>query len=404
MTATTAPSTSVLDDLCSPYLPFDASSSVWSDVIPTPQSESSTSPMCPILYNPDYSTAMSLYRTLTACHSSPLSSPLTSLELTPRALALTAHLIQLNPSHFSIWQYRALVLLHSPQLAQAPGGRDAVLQSELRWLEELAHKNMKSYQVWQHRRLVVSALGHPGRELEFVAENLERDAKNYHTWGYRQWILSHFGRLSLPLEEDKQKGKVEGSKGAGQFPEIWKGEEEYVDQLLIQDVRNNSAWNHRWFLHFSRFGLTGNTSRNTSSHTYPESTLQDLRKKIRFEIAYTRASLANTPNNASAWNYLRALHLSFPPELQTKLNEALDWVKTLVSTNVEAEKDPSVDVMGRSPVGALEWWLDCIAEEKQAAVAVEEAETLVKRLIVADPVRKRFYAYRLKSIRRNIAA
>ncbi|KAJ1029853.1 hypothetical protein NDA13_003092 [Ustilago tritici] len=392
---------SVLEELCSPYLPFDPSSSVWSNLLPTPQSDiTSSSPMCPILYNPPYSSAMDLYRTLTTSNTSPLTSPLSSLELSPRALALTSHLIQLNPSHFSIWQYRANVLLYSSELEKVKGGRDAVLQAELEWLESLAHQNMKSYQVWQHRRVVVSALAKPGRELGFVEENLDRDAKNYHTWGYRQWVLSHFGGLFLPSSKP---GAAPASRGAGEFPELWQGEEEYVDKLLTEDVRNNSAWNHRWFVNFSRFGLTGNPSSTNPSHS--EQVMEQLRKKIQYEIAYTKASLSNVPNNASGWNYLRALHTSLPSALRREMKEALGWVKTLVSSQVEAEKDAIVDIMGRESVGALEWWLDCIAQQQQEQQGgVEEAEKLVKRLIMADPVRKRFYAYRLKTIRRSLTA
>src|SRR5690242_9063866 len=134
MTATASASTSVLDELCSPYLPFDPNSPVWSDVTPTPQAESSA-PMCPILYNPNYESAMNLYRTLTSCNA---STSLAGIELSPRGLALTSHLIQLNPSHFSVWQYRANILLNSTEL----GDKEAVLRAELAWLEELAHKNM----------------------------------------------------------------------------------------------------------------------------------------------------------------------------------------------------------------------------------------------------------------------
>ncbi|EST07468.1 Protein prenyltransferase, alpha subunit [Kalmanozyma brasiliensis GHG001] len=385
MTAATASSTT-LDDLCSAYLPFDASSSAWSDLTPTPQLESS-SPMCPILFAPEYSSAMDLYRTLTVSNTAPLSA----IELSPRALALTSHLIQLNPSHFSVWQYRANIILHSPTLGS---NRDELLRAELGWLDELAHKNMKSYQVWQHRRLVVSALGDPGRELEFVKENLARDAKNYHTWGYRQWVLAHFGGLSLPSS-----AVVVGSRGAGEFPQLWDGEADYVDQLLSEDVRNNSAWNHRWYIHFARFGLTGSTNPVNLDPT----TMEKIQKTIKYEKAYAKASLAGCPNNASAWTYLRALHTALPASLQTRLVGELGWVKTMVSTNAEAEKDASVDVMGRGPVGALEWWFDCLAEDARSGnVAIEEAEMLVKRLIVADSVRKRFWAYRLKSLRRTL--
>lgn len=53
------------------------------------------------------------------------------------------------------------------------------------------------------------------------------DSKNYHVWSYRQWLVKRFG-----LWDD--------------------GELEAVDMLLKMDVRNNSAWNHRWFVVFGR--------------------------------------------------------------------------------------------------------------------------------------------------------
>lgn len=35
--------------------------------------------------------------------------------------------------------------------------------------------------------------------------------------------------------------------------DLWEqGELEYVDELIETDVRNNSAWNHRFFIHFGR--------------------------------------------------------------------------------------------------------------------------------------------------------
>jgi protein farnesyltransferase/geranylgeranyltransferase type-1 subunit alpha len=382
---------SVLDELCSPYLPFDATSPVWSDVTPVAQAESS-SPMCPILYNADYSSAMDVYRALVSSNAPAASVPLEGIELSTRALALTAHLIQLNPSHFSVWHYRANILLYARELEQRPGGRASVLRAELGWLDNLAHANMKSYQVWQHRRIVVAALGDPANELQFSAENLARDAKNYHTWAYRQWVLAHFGGLSLPTAVgDAVESPVE-SPGKAQFPQLWEGELGYVDELLREDVRNNSAWNHRWYVCFARFGISAHAS-------VAKERVEAMRKTIAFEKAYARASILGTPNNASAWTYLRALHNSVPHELRTPMSEALPWVETLVSTPKEAEADATVDIMGRSPVGALEWCLDCITTTTPDAE--QRAEHLVKRLITVDSVRKRFWAYRLKSIRRQ---
>ena len=259
------------------FLPFDASDNVWADIKPLYQQESD-SPLCPIMYKPEYSSAMDLYRALVS------SSP---PELSARALALTEHLVKLNPSNYSVWQYRSHILLsfNEPQR----------LRDELDFLEALAHSNMKNYQVWQHRRLIVSALGDPSRELAFVAENLERDAKNYHTWAYRQWILAHFAGLDNVA--DKQKA----GPGAGQFPHLWDGELAYTEQLLNEDVRNNSAWNHRWFCIFGRKARKPSSSDDDAVRAWEE----DLKKAIRVEIGFTKAQIALAPNNNSAWNYLR---------------------------------------------------------------------------------------------------
>lgn len=48
---------------------------------------------------------------------------------------------------------------------------------------------------------------------------LRLDAKNYHAWAHRQWVCLTFG--------------------------AWDGELEFAAAMIAEDVRNNSAWNHR---------------------------------------------------------------------------------------------------------------------------------------------------------------
>lgn len=120
------------------------------------------------------------------------------------------------------------------------------LDEELKMMDPLATQFMKSYQVWHHRRLLFSQLtatpltattAKPlpdvfelaSSELEFIAGVLAIDSKNYHTWSYRQWILAH-------LDDER----------------LWLGELPYVDEMLEDDVRNNSAWHHRFYITFSR--------------------------------------------------------------------------------------------------------------------------------------------------------
>lgn len=137
-------------------------------------------------------------------------------------------------------------------------------------------------------------LGDPARELAFVEATLDKDAKNYHTWAYRQWVLSYFGGWpgAVPAAD---------APGAGKYPALWDGELAYTERMMERDVRNNSAYNHRWFCVFGR-----------QLHGKAElpSDLEHLRDS---EIAYVRCTHARfawrqidrAPNNASAWSYLR---------------------------------------------------------------------------------------------------
>lgn len=131
------------------------------------------------------------------------------------------------------------------------------LEDELRLMDEIATIFLKTYQVWHHRRLLLTALASPAaaaRELVFLQSVLRADAKNYHTWSYRQWILAHFNDEAL----------------------LWPGERPYVEELLEEDVRNNSAWHHRFFVVFASGVRTGD---------------EDREQVLRRELAYVLFSL-----------------------------------------------------------------------------------------------------------------
>lgn len=59
----------------------------------------------------------------------------------------------------------------------------------------------------------------------------------------------------------------------------------YVDSLLAEDVRNNSAWSHRHFIIIHTTGFT--------------------EAIIESELAMSLERLRLTPGNESAWNYVR---------------------------------------------------------------------------------------------------
>ncbi|WFC96166.1 galactose-6-sulfurylase [Malassezia brasiliensis] len=295
------------------------------------------------------------------------------VEASDRALQLTAHLVCLNPANYSIWQYRAEVLL---QLSEADGNHDR-LRRELDFLDEFAKHNMKNYQIWQHRRIIVSVLGDPSRELDFTRANLSLDAKNYHTWAYRQWVLAHFGGL----HEHEEKLRA---PGAGAFPQLWDGELAFVDEMLKEDIRNNSAYNHRWFCIFGRSaeGRRINLS------------LQATRDA---EIAYALEKIAMAPNNASPWNYLRGLCTALEP--RKPMGDIVSEVATFVSDrdHVRSAEHPETDEAGRTPPHALEWLLDSAIEQYQATQDEslrKEVHAILARLRHADPARTKYWNFR----------
>ena len=180
----------------------------WQDVTPLEQYEN-MAPIAPIMYTPEYKDAAGYFRAIVKAG-----------ERSPRVLELTEAVIRLNPGHYSAWQYRYDTLV----------AIDAPLETELKLMDELAVKYLKSYQVWHHRRLLVTLMRKPRPELTFITRSLAEDSKNYHTWSYRQWLLVYF-------KEDES---------------LWTGELDFVDEMLGQDVRNNSAWHHRFFVVWAR--------------------------------------------------------------------------------------------------------------------------------------------------------
>ena len=62
---------------------------------------------------------------------------------------------------------------------------------------------------------------------------------------------------------------------------------EYVDQLLDDDIRNNSAWNQRYFVIAHTTGFKDDV--------------------IERELDYVEKRIRSYPDNESSWNYLRGI-------------------------------------------------------------------------------------------------
>ncbi len=174
-----------------------------------------------------------------------------------------------------------------------------------------------------------------------------KDAKNYHVWSYRQWLVRHFS--------------------------LWDAELPYIEELLRADVRNNSAWNHRWFVVFARHTDPEKHSiKNGGADSEVEPEI------VEREIEYTKAAILMAPQNQSPWNYLRGV--------LRKQGQGLLGMKGFAEQFADLEKEDEV----RSS-HALDFLADVYAEEQEKERSGKALELLARRY---DPIRKNYWDYR----------
>jgi protein farnesyltransferase/geranylgeranyltransferase type-1 subunit alpha len=170
---------------------------------------------------------------------------------------------------------------------------------------------------------------------------LAEDNKNYHVWSYRQWLVKHF-RL------------WEGEAGQNEL--------DWVDSMIYEDVRNNSAWNHRWFV---VFGCAEDAFKNEAI--------------VKREISYAEAGIHKAPQNQAPWNYLRGIirHANLPSSALKDF--ALEFA------NIDRPNDVHSS-------HALDLLADIYAEDQNTKEKAREALDLLATKY--DPIRKQYWNYR----------
>ncbi|OAA56404.1 protein farnesyltransferase [Cordyceps fumosorosea ARSEF 2679] len=321
-----------------------ASDPEWDDVVPIVHNEPEDA-IARIAYPDDYAEAVAYLRAVMA-----------DKEYSPRTLRLTALVIALNPAHYTVWLFRFEIV----KALAIP------VPDEIAWLNEVALENLKNYQIWHHRQLLlehhlpqisaddaaVAALGRS--EAAFLATMLAEDAKNYHVWSYRQHMVRRLRR--------------------------WDAEEELAaaEALVDDDPRNNSAWSHRFFLVFQ------DPAASTPGCGPAERDPAVPAEVVAREVAYARGKIALAPQNQSAWNYLRAALAKGGRELGSERELAEGLVDGL---GTEAESVRSSH--------ALDYLADVYAQAGDA----DKARLCLQRLSEKwDPIREGYWKYRVQQL------
>ncbi|CAL5873760.1 uncharacterized protein PFLUO_LOCUS8042 [Penicillium psychrofluorescens] len=321
----------------------------WADITPIPLDDGSNSgaaPLATIAYPPEYLELTSYLRAVMAAN-----------EMSERALKLTQDVISMNPAHYTVWIYRARILF----------ALEKDLSEELEWLNQVSLKYLKNYQIWGHRQALMSSRTHfpelSAKEPDFLMEMLAQDAKNYHVWTYRHWLVRHYRLWDSPRELED------------------------VEALIKADVRNNSAWNHRYML---RFGPRENepdggmVNAGKAQTTPAEKGVQSVVDEdvVDLELRYTQEQILRAPENRSPWWYARGvIHAA-----NRKLGEWEGFVSQFVSADGNSVKSSH----------AVEWLADVYAETGGHNAKAADMLTLLKEKY--DPIRKNYWDYRIRQL------
>ncbi|KAL1985235.1 hypothetical protein VTN96DRAFT_8151 [Rasamsonia emersonii] len=338
-----------------------SSDPLWADVKPIPLDDGSkegqeATPLATIAYSPAYVEATSYLRAVMAAN-----------EVSERALKLTQDVISMNPAHYTVWLYRAKILF----------ALNKNLDDELTWLNKVSLQYLKNYQIWHHRQVIMSSRTAfptlPPKELDFLMEMFAQDAKNYHVWTYRHWLVRHFN--------------------------LWDSEREIrdVETLINADVRNNSAWNHRYLLRFApREGPEAGMPGGVISDQKGRSDVVD-EELVDAELDYAKEKILLAPENRSPWLYARGvLRAAGRP-----LSEWKDFASQFV-TEEKTEDGQVVNVHVKSSL-AVEWLADVLGEEAQTEQESGKIAEAVKMLTLLkekyDPIRRNYWDYRIRQLK-----
>lgn len=277
--------------------------------------------LCQILYLEDYKATMATLR-----------EHLEQKIYTEEALKLTEEVLELLASHYTTWQYRYTIVKHLKK----------DLFEELDWCELVALDNEKNYQIWNYRqRIIEDILLDPEsaakfeykREFPILRMMLQQDLKNHHVWSYRKWFVDRFELYDDPAEL------------------------EFVESAIDTDLRNNSAWTHRFFLKAkSERGFEG-------------------------EVDFCKLKIDICPQNPSSWNYLTGIFKKTGGKLADLKEFCLKY------------GDVTKDKIGST-----------FAVENLAEIAIEEKDFAEARKLYGllaekyDPIRANYWNYLSKKL------
>ena len=169
---------------------------------------------------------------------------------------------------------------------------------------------------------------------------------------------------------------------------LWAEELAYTEAMIDADVRNNSAWNERFFCVAEGSKGADDGAEEGADDDAEEGTAK--RDRFDDELDFVERRIAVAPDNESAWNYLRGL-LRHPDVGWTRGGWRGERVAR-AHCGAHASKGADSDASDSAPFLRHAWSL--LAESRLAAGDGKEAASAFAALERRDPVRANYWAFR----------
>ncbi|KAK9155604.1 hypothetical protein Sjap_003084 [Stephania japonica] len=137
------------------------------------------------------------------------------------ALEVSSKLLELNPEFYTAWNYRKLAVESALLSEENSDTIRAILNEELKVVENALRRNFKSYGAWEHRKWVLKKeYSSVDQELQLLDQFQKADSRNFHAWNYRRFVAK---LKNLPAKEELK----------------------YTTNMIESNFSNYSAWHSR---------------------------------------------------------------------------------------------------------------------------------------------------------------
>jgi protein farnesyltransferase/geranylgeranyltransferase type-1 subunit alpha len=229
------------------------------------------------------------------------------------------------------------------------------------------------------------------------------------------WFLLFPLRRSQPFFARPSARELQAAEAGGADPQhadVFAAELVYLARLLDADVRNNSAWNQRFFVrthaHGSGSALAWATPASADWASRPPVAMSPA--VLHEELSFTGAKILLAPQNESPWNYLEGLMRQQNFD-ESHRKEMMQIVAALHNEETEKEKEQEKegDLEARAAALPNRFAQSLLVELWQHAPATAASSFPAPRLDLArsacqrlaaelDPLRSKYWLYRLAQI------